>query len=116
MWSCKAAEKGDFNELASFATPSLYKAHYSRMPPNLQEAAGLFWQQLFHEEKQSILLALEYECIAWFFQNQLIPSSNTLTATGRAISQTPNSRWVSAQNRSGLLGLQGLTASISFQF
>ena len=40
MWSCKAAEKGDFNELASFAIPSIC---YSKIIPDVGEKEKI-WQ------------------------------------------------------------------------
>jgi hypothetical protein len=89
------------------------KENLTRLRPNLQGKAGLFWQNSMKQGKQSIFIALEYEFIAWFFQNNLAPitaSANGNTARAAVLGS------VRSGQRDTLLSLQGLTTSIRYDF
>lgn len=89
------------------------KAHLKRLRPNLQGAAGLFWQSGLRNDKSYITAALEYEFIAWFFQNNFYPSNSIAVSRafkgGANFGSTPD-------RRDGILSLSGLTASLRFDF
>lgn len=80
--------------------------------PNLQAAGGLFWQTPLKEGRQAVLVALDYEFIGWFFQNNLSPIAAFQSSgiSGRALAAFSSSK----QNT--LLGLQGISLSVQYDF
>lgn len=100
-----------------------YKKDFNRVRANLEAFAGLFFETGISNDKFHFFLSAGYELSEWFQQNELVTldiekESQVFKATAQippSILQSVNTTTVGV-NRSGDLGLQGLTIKLGFNF